>query len=200
VSCHSDKRLVIHNGIRNISMANSLQAQLLARVPTFIANFPSITKADIARHCGIDEANFSSALNGRRGLSADAVLRLHRMMSLSRREVMAKFSAPARSSKITQFQQLGQKMELDNSGWCPSEGNTGGGVDPYNPNSNDITDTPSADTSGPVWDQDLIDVLREARGYHRKAVRAINDYINKAKANAGITVPSGVSQKFNRRW
>jgi hypothetical protein len=178
---------------------NSLQTQLLARVPTFISNFPFITKADIARHCGIDEANFSAALNGRRGLGADAVLRLHRLMSLSRREVIAKFSAHARSSRITQFQQLGQKMRLDNSGWCPSEGNTGGGVDPYDPNSNDITDTPSADTTGPVWNQSLIDAPRETRGYHRQAVRAINSYIAKAKANAGITVPSSVSQKFNRR-
>jgi hypothetical protein len=179
-------------------MANSLQAQLLARVPNFIANFPSITKADIARHRGIDEANFSAALNGRRGLGADAVLRLHRLMSLPRREVMAKFSASVRSSKITNFQQLGQKMQLDNEGWCPSEGNSGGGVDPYNPNSNDVTDTPSADTTGPVWNQDLIDVLRETRGYHRKAVRAINGYIAKAKANAGIVIPNGVVQKFQR--
>jgi hypothetical protein len=66
---HTDKRLVY-------SMADSLQSQLLARVATFQRIFPSISKADIARHCKIDEANFSAALNGRRGLSADGVLRL----------------------------------------------------------------------------------------------------------------------------
>ncbi len=62
-----------------------------------------------------------------------------------------------------------------------------------------IDDTPSADTTGPVWDQNLIDTLREVRGYHRKAIRAVNQFIAQAKANAGITVPSGVAQKFGRR-
>ena len=88
-------------------------------------------------------------------------------------------------------------MRLDNEGWYPSEDGSGG-QDP-NDAGNGIDNTPSADTTGPAWDQNLIDVLRETRGYHRKAVRAINDYINKAKANAGITTPTGVNQKFGRR-
>jgi hypothetical protein len=69
-------------------MADSLQAQLLSRVATFLNNFPSITKADVARHCQIDEANFSAALNGRRGLSVDGILRLHTLLNLSRRDVL----------------------------------------------------------------------------------------------------------------
>jgi hypothetical protein len=145
----------------------SLQAQLLARVATFRTNYPSISKADIARECQMDEANFSAALNGRPGLSADAVLRLHRLMNLSHREVIAKFSAPARSSKITNFQRLGQKMQLDNSGWYPAEDHSGG-VDP-NDAGNGIDNTPSADTSGPPWDEDFINVLREARSLHKDA-------------------------------
>lgn len=72
------------------------------------------------------------------------------------------------------------------------------GTDPAT-SSGSIDDAPDAVTSGPVSDQDLIDTLREARGYHRKAVKGINDYIAKAKANAGIVTPRGVSQKFSRR-
>lgn len=71
-------------------------------------------------------------------------------------------------------------MTLDNSGWYPGNG---------------INNTPDADTSN--WDQPLINMLRETRSYYRKAVRAINDYIAKAKANAGMT-PS-TAQKFGRR-
>jgi hypothetical protein len=84
-------------------------------------------------------------------------------------------------------------MRLDN-GWVP-------GLSGDDPNdSTDITNTPSnGAATGPIWDQDLIDVLRESRGYHRLAVKSINAYIAKAKANAGITTPSGVSQKFSRR-
>ena len=65
-----------------------LQAQLLSRLKYFKANFPSITQAEIARHCNVDEANFSAAIAGRKGLSADSVLRLHRLFNLSKRDVL----------------------------------------------------------------------------------------------------------------
>jgi hypothetical protein len=180
-------------------MANTLQAQLLARVATFRRNFPTISKAEIARHCQIDEANFSAALNGRRGLSADGVLRLHTLLNLSRREVLAKFSTPVRNSKILCLQESVEgrpaRMRLDGNdsgAWVPGLS----GTDPND--STGIDNTPSADTTGPVWDQDLIDNLRETRGYHRKAIRAINDFINRAKANRDGTTPP-TAQKFGRR-
>jgi hypothetical protein len=88
-------------------------------------------------------------------------------------------------------------MHLQNDGWYPGADGAGVGQDPNDGRT--IDNTPSADTSGPVWDQDLIDVLRETRGYHRQAVKAINQYINQAKVNAGIVTPSGVQQKFSRR-
>jgi hypothetical protein len=96
---------------------HSLQQQLLARVTQFQKNFPSITQAEIARHCGIGEANFSAAIAGRRGLSANSVLQLHKLLTLPRNQVLAKFHGPARTSTITSFQSLGQKMQLDNAGW-----------------------------------------------------------------------------------
>jgi hypothetical protein len=101
-----------------------------------------------------------------------------------RQNIEYKFLAKV-TSKIAHFQ--------ENDGWVP-----GVGQDP-NDAGNDITASPSADNSGPVWDKDLIDTLREARSYHRKAIRAVNSFIARAKANAGITVPSGVAQKFGRR-
>jgi hypothetical protein len=88
-------------------------------------------------------------------------------------------------------------MRLDNTGWTPGVGNSGQGIDPNDGRS--IDDAPDADTTGPAWDQNLIDTLRETRGYHRKAIRAINNYINQAKSNAGIVTPTGVAQKFSRR-
>jgi hypothetical protein len=85
------------------------------------------------------------------------------------------------------------KLGRNDGAWVPGLS----GIDPAG--SGSIDETPDADTTGPVWDQDLIDSLRETRGLHRQAVRAINKYINQAKANAGIVTPSGVNQKFSRR-
>src|ERR1700676_4935009 len=101
-------------------MADTLQAQLLARVATFLNSFPTISKADIARHCKIDEANFGAALNGRRGLSVDGILRLHTLLNTPRNQVMAKFTKHP-TSRILHFQEGSSKTTLDNSGWYPSE-------------------------------------------------------------------------------
>ena len=87
-------------------------------------------------------------------------------------------------------------MILDNSGWYPGTGGIGAGQDPNDGRT--IDDVPNADTQSGNWDQALIDTLREARGYHRKIVRSINDFINRAKANRdGSTPPT--AQKFGRR-
>jgi hypothetical protein len=172
--------------------------QLLNRYRRFQEQHPSITQAQIANACNIGEGNFSQALAGKRGLSANSVLKLHKLLALPANQVMAKFHGPARSSQITHFQTLGKSMQLHNSGWTPGVGDRAQGTDPNDQTGNAIDNTPSADTEGgPVyWDQALIDVLRETRGYHRKAVRAINNYINQAKVNAGIAIPNSVSQKI----
>ena len=90
-------------------------------------------------------------------------------------------------------------MQLDNSGWYPSTDGSGG-VDPNDATGNGIDNAPDADPTGPVWDQALIDTLREVRGLHKQAYHAIQVFIAKAKANRdGNTTPSGVSQKFSAR-
>ena len=125
----------------------SLQNQLLARVAKFQKQFPNITQSEIARHCGIGEANFSAAIAGRRGLSANSCLKLHTLLSLPRHQVMSKFSTPVRSGKIVNFQSRGQTMHLDNDGWYPGTGGTGAGSDPNDTVGRSVDDTPDADTS-----------------------------------------------------
>jgi hypothetical protein len=172
---------------------SSLLRQLASRASNWHST-TGISQQMMARAIGMEPGNYSAFLKGKRGLGAESTYLLLKYVALPKRDAVAKFSAPARSSKVVSFQSKGNRMYFDNDGWVPGLS----GTDP-NDAGNDITDTPSVDTSGPVWDQALIDTLREARGYHRQIVRTINDYINQAKVNAGITVPSGVAQKFQRR-
>ena len=98
----------------------SLLQQLLNRVRSFQENFPQISKAQITRHCGIDEGNFSNAIAGKRGISADSVIRLHTIFNLSKKDVLALFTKPALSSRIMKLQEVGQPMRLSNDGWVPA--------------------------------------------------------------------------------
>lgn len=178
----------------------TLQQQLLARVATFQKNFPNITQAEIARYCNIGESKFGAALAGRRGLSANSCLSLHKLLSLPRNEVRKKFSQPVKSSKILNLQESTQgrpaRMRLDNSGWTPGAGNSGQGQDPNDGRT--IDDSPDASTSGPLWDQSLIETLRESRGYHRLIIRAIISFIQNAKANRDGST-AATAQRFSTR-
>jgi hypothetical protein len=171
----------------------SLQQQLLARVAHFQKAFPTITQAEIARYCGIGEANFSAAIAGRRGLSADSCLQLHKLLTLPKNQVMAKFHGPSRTSTITSFQFLGKKMQLDTDGWVPGLS----GTDPNN--STTIDDTPDADTSVTV--EATVATLRQVRSIHRKAIKAINNWIVNAdvrsKVNRSGTTPVNTTARFN---
>jgi hypothetical protein len=173
---------------------SSLQQQLLSRVQQLQKNFPTITQSDIARHCGIGESNFSAAIAGRRGLSANSCLKLHTLLSLPRNEVIKKFSQPVRTSRILNLQQSveGQpaRMQLDNDGNVPGQS----GVDP-NDAGQSIDNTPDADTS--MSTEDTIATLRQVRSIHRKAIRAINSWILSNKVNEGSTAPT--SQRFSTR-
>jgi hypothetical protein len=180
-------------------MASNLLAQIADRTSAFLGH-SGISHNRLCRHLAICDSSLSQFLSGARGLEPETIIKLCQTLSLSHDEISTKFSKqPVKTSKILNLQESTQgrpaRMRLDtNDGaWVPGLS----GVDPDG--STDITNTTDADTAGPVWDQDLIDVLRNARGYHRLAVKSINSYIAKAKANAGITVPSGVTQKFGRR-
>jgi transcriptional regulator with XRE-family HTH domain len=173
---------------------DSLISQLAHRAKLFHQN-TNISQAMMAKAIGMSEANYSQFLRKKRGLSAESTCLLLKFTNMPKQLAVAKLTQSFITSQIMLLQQNGGRISLDrNDGaWVPGLS----GTDPND--SGSINDTPDADTSGPIWDQDLIDTLRETRGYHRQAVKQINAYIAKAQANAGIVTPSGVSQKFSKR-
>jgi hypothetical protein len=173
---------------------DSLISQLAERAKLFHQN-TNVSQGLMAKAINMTEANYSQFLRKKRGLSAESTCLLLKFTNMPRQQAVAKLTQSPVTSHIMLLQQNGKRISLDrNDGaWVPGLS----GTDPND--SGSIDDTPDADTSGPIWDQDLIDTLRETRGYHRQAIKQIKSYIAKAKANAGIVTPSGVSQKFSRR-
>jgi hypothetical protein len=79
----------------------------------------------------------------------------------------------------------------DGGGWVPGQS----GTDPNG--SGSIDDAPTASPQN-IWDQALIDTLREVRELHKQAIKSINGFIQKAKANRdGSTPVPADAQKFN---
>jgi hypothetical protein len=176
-------------------MPNSPLLQQLAKRAKNFHETTGISQSMMAAAVKMTEPNYSSFLKGTRGLSAQLTCLLLKYVNLPKQQAVAQFTQSPVTSKILLLQEKGRSMNLDtNDGWVPGLS----GTDP-NDQGGSIDDAPDADTAGPAWDQALIDTLRETRGYHRQAVKSINAYIAKAKASAGIVVPSGVSQKFSRR-
>ena len=183
-------------------MSDSLLAQLLKRVVIFKQNFPSVSQAAIAKYCNVEESNLSAAIAGKRGLSADSVIRLHTLFNLSKPDVLALFTKPALSSHIMRLQERGKPMQLansaverlrstdqfdsSNSGWVSREGGTDDPVD-----TTDITETRKASriTIRNIFaDIDSLDELTRA---------SVIDQIQRAYPNpSGTTAPNG--QRFSR--
>jgi transcriptional regulator with XRE-family HTH domain len=171
-------------------MASQLLTQLAERSKAFLRH-SGLTQSRLCRHLSISDSPLSQFLQGTKGLDPTVLIKLCQTLSLSHREIQTKFVEPVRSTKILNLQQSvaglpARPMRLDaNEGWYPGTDGSGVGQDPNDGRT--IDDAPDAVTTGPTfWDQALIDTLRETRGFHKKAVRVINNFINKAKANAGI--------------
>jgi transcriptional regulator with XRE-family HTH domain len=79
--------------------------QLLNKAANFQRNHPFITQSQIAKECGIGECNFSQALAGKRGLSADSCLKLHKLLSLTERQIAFEFNMPVMTSQIIKLQE-----------------------------------------------------------------------------------------------
>ena len=124
----------------------------------------------MARAIAMTEANYSSFLSKKRGLSAESTCLLLKFINLPKQQAVAKFSRSPITSKVMLLQEKGRSMRFDNDGWYPGADGSGAGQDPNDRRT--IDDTADADTTGPVWDQDLIDSLRETRGLHRQAISA----------------------------
>jgi hypothetical protein len=148
---------------------DSLISQLANRARLFHQN-TNISQSMMAKAIGMTEANYSSFLKKKRGLSAESTCLLLKFTNMPKQQAVAKLTESTITSQIMLLQRNGKRISLDkNDGaWVP-------GLSGQGPNdSGSIDEAPDADISGPVWDQSLIDTLRETRGYHRQEVKAIN--------------------------
>ena len=176
-------------------MATSpLLLQIASRTAAFLQN-TGVSQARLCRHLSISDSSLSQFLHGTKSLDPSVIIKLVQTLNLSHHEVAEKFSEPVRTAKLMHLQEsvMGQpaQMRLDgNDGWVSGQS----GIDPNG--TGGIDDVPDADTH---YDQATIDLLRQVRGYHRKSIRAINDYIQKAKANRdGSTPIPADAPKFSR--
>jgi hypothetical protein len=165
----------------------SLMQQLANRAKTFHAN-TGIPQNLIAKACGLEDGNYSAFLSGKRGIGAESTCLLLKYLAMPKREAIAKFIKPIATSRIMLLQEKGTRMQLGNDGYVPGQS----GVDPDG--TGDITEVPDA-ASQNGYDQATEDLLRQVRGYHRKAASLISDFIIKAKANRDGTTPP-TAQKF----
>ena len=169
----------------------SLLNQLASRCRKF-HEATGIPQTAVAKALGMQSGNYNAFIQGNRGISAEATCLLLKFTSMTKQQAIAEFSVPVPTCQITNFQSLGQSMELANDGWVSREGAT---ADDPNNAGGDITTTPDADTH---YDQATADLLRQVRGLHRSAIKAINAYLNKARPNPnGTTDPTG--QRFSTR-
>src|ERR1700730_6417186 len=171
---------------------NSLLQQLASRAKLFHAN-TGISQALMAKAIGLENGNYSAFLSGKRGIGAESTCLLLKFIGVPKREAIARFSKAAPKAKVMLLQEQGRRMRLANDGWYPGTGGSGAGQDPNDGRT--IDDVPNADTES-NWDQALIDTLREVRGYHRKAIRSINQYIVQSKVNRDGSTP-GTAQRFS---
>jgi len=159
----------------------SLLKQLASRAKRFHAN-TNISQSAVARAIRVEQANYSSFLKGKRGLSATSTCLLLQLMNFSKEQVVAKFSTPT-TGKVIKLQERGRKVRFDNSVWE-------GWSDPNNAGGS-ITDIPSAVQIRTV--ADIIAAISRLDPFTRKAVIA---EVEKAFPNPqGTTAPNG--QRFS---
>jgi hypothetical protein len=172
----------------------SLLQQLANRAKAWHSS-TGISQSMMASAIGLEAGNYSAFLAGKKGIGSEATCRLLKFVALPKREAIATFSAPVRSSKILELQEKGyRRTHFDDSGsWVPGLS----GIDPAG--TTGIDDTPDADEL-PEHDHYLdetIDTLRQVRQIHRSAIKVINQFIQSSKVNQGSTAPTG--QKFSNR-
>jgi transcriptional regulator with XRE-family HTH domain len=166
---------------------NSPLLKQLANRAILLHTESGITQSQMAKALGMADGNYSAFLAGKRGIGSEATCLLLKFTNMPVRQAVAKFNKPALSSKITKFQQQGRAMGFDSNddgAWVP-------GLSGREPSDSVGIADPTDDT---------LDTLRYARAIHRKAISAINDFINQAKINRqGSTPVPTDGQKFSRR-
>jgi hypothetical protein len=164
---------------------DSLISQLANRAKAFHQN-TNVSQGLMAKAIGMTEANYSSFLRKKRGLSAESTCLLLKFTNMPKAQAVAQLSKPALSSSICLLQERGKRVtSFDNSGWTAQEGSNS---DPNN--HGDITSTPDAAKATVA---DLVSVFQTLDHLTRKAV--IDSLV--AAHAAANSVPT--SQKFNRK-
>lgn len=169
----------------------SLLQQLAVRCRRF-HSATGIPQTAVAKAIGMQSGNYNAFLQGNRGLSAEATCALLTFTAMTKQQAIARFSAPVRTSQITNFQSLGQSMELANDGWVSRESGT---ADPDG--TEDITHISDA-ASNNGCDEATTAILKKVRSLHRICIQTINDALNKAKPNPTGTTPPN-NQRFSTR-
>jgi hypothetical protein len=126
---------------------STLLEQLATHARAWHSN-TGIPQTSIAKPIGMESSNYNSFLQGKKGLGAESTCLLLQFISMPKREVIAKFSKPASTSKILHFQQNNiKRMPLDNDGYVSGQS----GAD-ANDAGQSIDETSDADTSMNVAD------------------------------------------------
>ena len=71
----------------------------------------------MARAIAMTEANYSSFLSKKRGLSAESTCLLLKFINLPKQQAVAKFSRSPITSKVMLLQEKGRSMRFDNDGF-----------------------------------------------------------------------------------
>ena len=164
---------------------DSLIYELANRARLFHRN-TNISQGLMAKAIGMSEANYSSFLRKKRGLSAESTCLLLKFTNMPKAQAVAQLTKPPLTSSICMLQEKGKRIAaFDNSGWVSQEDSNS---DPNN--HGDITSTPDAVTATVA---DLTSVFKTLDHLTRQSV--IDSFV-RAHAAAN-TVPT--SQKFNRK-
>jgi hypothetical protein len=164
---------------------DSLISQLANRAKLFHQN-TNISQGPMAKAINMTDANYSSFLKKKRGLSAESTCLLLKFTNMPRQHAIAQLTKLALTSSICMLQEKGKRIAaFDNGGWVAQEGGTS------DPNDHgDITTTPEAVTATVA---DLTSVFQTLDYLTRKAV--IDSFIK--VHNAANSIPT--SQKFSRK-
>jgi hypothetical protein len=176
----------------------TLSSQLSSQLLKYLHKHPDVTQKDVAEYLNLSQSFLSEIIGGKKNLNGLAAMKLSQFLEKP---------AAAADPTVRQFSFKGKKLTShlehirfgEDSGWYPGADGSGAGQDPNDTVGRSIDDAPDAVTAGPgLWDQSLIDSLREARGYHRFICRAISSFIQNAKANRDGST-AATAQRFSTR-
>jgi transcriptional regulator with XRE-family HTH domain len=168
----------------------SLNQQLAQRAKTFRSNL-GLTQATLARLLRIDDSHLSRFLNGQAHLSSEKTLQLHRLMSLSKRDLELKFGSPEKlTGRLMHLQVKGQPMKLSNDGWLAGTG--------PDPNDGDIT-TVNNNPARSVPDAAELEFLAGLAGIHQQIIDKINNWQQaQQKARPNPNGSTGPTRQISR--